>query len=103
MVSSLMSIKPNETEIIGQWVNKNGGLVANAAAKRVYYLIENELTELGRSDDGWPVLYLDKADGRYWELKYPDSEKHGGGAPCLEVLNNDDADAKFNDGAWVKS
>ena len=95
MVSSLMSIKPNETAIIGRWVRKNGALVADAAAERISYLIENELTELGRSDDGWSVLYLDKADGRYWELKYPDSEEHGGGAPCLEVLKHNDAVSKF--------
>lgn len=41
--------------------------------------------EIGRSDSDWAVLYLDKSDGRYWELIYPVSTQHGVGVPSLEL------------------
>jgi hypothetical protein len=45
---------------------------------------KNVFVEVGRSDSDWAVLYLDKSDGRYWELIYPVSTQHGVGAPILE-------------------
>jgi hypothetical protein len=45
---------------------------------------KNEFVEVGRSDSDWAVLYLDKSDGRYWELSFPSGCKQGGGAPILE-------------------
>ena len=40
--------------------------------------------EVGRSDSDWAVLYLDKSDGRYWELSFPSGYQQGGGAHILE-------------------
>ncbi|MBU1776740.1 MAG: hypothetical protein KJ899_08875 [Gammaproteobacteria bacterium] len=45
---------------------------------------KNKLVEVGRSESDWAVLYLDKLDGRYWELTYPSSNQQGGSAPILE-------------------
>lgn len=45
----------------------------------------NEVVEIGRSDSGWDVLYLDKSDGRYWELTYPGDKQLSGGIPSLEL------------------
>lgn len=45
---------------------------------------KSELVEIGRSDVDWAVLYLDKTDGRYWELIYPSGIQHGGAVPSLE-------------------
>jgi len=95
MVSTLMSIKPTESKIIGKWILENEKFVADIAAKRIDHLIKNELVELAHSSDGWAVLYLDKSDGRFWELNYPDSGEHGGGAPCLEAISRDEAVEKF--------
>ncbi|MDY7560887.1 Imm27 family immunity protein [Pseudomonas sp. 10B1] len=95
MVSTMMSIQPAETIIVGKWTLENGKLVADTVAQRIDHLIKNELTELGISSDGWSVLYLDKRDSRYWELNYPNSSAHGGGAPCLTVLSRDEAVEKF--------
>ncbi|HEX9391464.1 MAG TPA: Imm27 family immunity protein [Usitatibacteraceae bacterium] len=91
-----MNIQPTETKITGKWVFENGKLVADASAMRIDHLIKNELVEKGRSDDGWSVLYFDKRDGRYWELNYPDSSQHGGGAPNLELLSREDAFKKYS-------
>lgn len=68
--------------------------MADTTSNRVNHLIQNELKEIGRSDDGWSILYLDN-DGRYWELDYPNSVQHGGGAPYLELLTHDVARNKY--------
>ncbi|KXK34907.1 MULTISPECIES: Imm27 family immunity protein [Nitrosomonas] len=95
MDSTLMNIQPAETKIVGKWILENGKLVADAVTKRIDYLTNNKLVEVGRSDDGWSVLYFDKADERYWELSYPESELHGGGAPSLETVSQDAAIKKY--------
>lgn len=95
MVSKMMSIQPTETKIVGNWISEHGKLIADTVAQRIDHLIKNELTELGSSSDGWSALYLDKRDNRYWELNYPNSSEHGGGAPCLTALSRDEAVAKF--------
>jgi hypothetical protein len=56
--------------------------------------IKNELVEIGRSDCGCAVLYLDKRDGCFWELNYPDSSQHGG-EPRVEILSRDEAARKY--------
>lgn len=95
MDSTFMNIQSAETKIVGRWVFENGKLVADSAAKRIYQLVDSALVEIARSDDGWSVLYLDQADGRYWELSYPDSEQHGGGPPALCFMSQDDARKKY--------
>lgn len=95
MDAALLNIQPHEVKFCGKWILKDGKLVADATARRIDYLVQNELVEVDRSDDGWAVLYLDKRDGRYWELNYPDSDQHGGGPSCLESLSHDVAAAKY--------
>jgi hypothetical protein len=87
MDSILVSIKKEETKIIGSWVFENGKLMADASAKRIDQLITNELKKVAPTEDGWSVLYLDEHDGRLWELSYPESGSHGGGAPCLVAVS----------------
>jgi len=94
-MDSKLTIQSNESKICGRWALEDGRLVADVTTKRIYHLVENDLVEIGRSEDGWSVLYLDKRDGRYWELNYPDSDQHGAGPPCLESLTRDLALAKY--------
>ncbi len=96
MDSELRSTSPTETKIEGNWILENGKLIADVSTKRIDYLIKNELIELGRSTDGWSVLYRSKEDKRYWELSYADSSLHGGGAPVLTVLSDAAALARYN-------
>jgi len=56
---------------------------------------KNKLVEIGRSDSDWSVLYLDKTDGHYWELTYPKSNPHGGGAPILESRTLGEVTGKY--------
>jgi len=94
-MDSTLTIQSNESKICGKWVSEDGKLVADVTTKRIYHLVEKELVEVARAEDGWSVLYLDKRDDRYWELSYPDSDQHGGGPPCLESLSRDVALAKY--------
>jgi hypothetical protein len=57
--------------------------------------IKNELVEIGRSESDWSILYLDKSDGRYWELNYPISSQLGVGAPNLEQRSLEEVAEKY--------
>ena len=75
-----LPLRSGETELVGNWVVQAGSVVADDVSKRIEVLISSTLKEIGSSEDGWDVLYVDPSDGRYWELTYPDSGAHGGGA-----------------------
>lgn len=91
-----MSIKPDERQLVGEWEPSAIGVRAGVVAKRIEYLIANELVEVAASKDGWSVLYQDKNDKRYWELTFPSSGLHGGGPPSLTCLSAEDAQATFS-------
>ncbi len=57
--------------------------------------IKKELVEIGRSDSGWTVLYLDKSDGRFWELTYPNCSENGGGEPSMELLSRGEVTNRY--------
>ncbi len=84
-----------ETELLGSWVNKTGSIITDDVGNRIEALISKELKEVGTSGDGWDVLYIDPSDGRYWELTYPDSDFHGGGAPRLSFMTAEQVKAKY--------
>jgi hypothetical protein len=90
-----MQIKPEEQEIIGNWVLDKGKVVADNQCKRVYELVEIHLTYICAHKSGWDKLYRDPISGRYWEKVYLDSTAHGGGPPSLIFLSNKDAHSKY--------
>ncbi len=92
MIQSLLN---GETELLGSWVNKAGSIIADDVSKRIEALISKELKGVGTSGDGWDALYIDPSDGRYWELTYPDSDSHGGGAPKLSSMTAEQVKAKY--------
>jgi len=93
---NMTKILPTETEIIGEWVVESGRTVESVEAKRIEKLISSYLEEVAVSADGWSKLLRDPSDGRLWELTYPSSSSHGGGAPTLVCLSPYEAAAKFN-------
>ena len=64
--------------------------------KRIETLIKDYLVKITTDETGWDVLYQDPEDNRYWELTYPESELHGGGAPVLRHLSVVEAHDKYN-------
>jgi hypothetical protein len=87
----MTSIDPSETVLTGQWIIQGGRPVADDVCKRIIALTKSHLQEIGRDASGWNTLYRDPTDGRYWELRYPQSELHGGGPPELRYLTAEQA------------
>lgn len=85
----------DEQVLIGGWNEKNGQVVLDETAKRIEYLINNVIKKVATSEDGWDAVYSDPDDGRYWELIYPSSGAHGGGAPVLRELSTEQAVKKY--------
>jgi hypothetical protein len=74
-------------EIIGKWEFKNGKAIAYANCKIIELMIENELTKLESSNDGWTTLYK-RCNGEIWELSYPKNHWHGGGPQKLVLIQS---------------
>jgi hypothetical protein len=81
--------------LVGHWRLANGEIVVDATCKRIARLIEYQLTTLGTDPTGWDTLFRDPADGRYWELIYPESDSDGGGPPRLTCIDEIDAKRKY--------
>lgn len=90
-----MKILPNEIRLTGRWVLRNGRLVADEVCARIEDLKRGHLRELGHDKTGWDTLFVDPDDGRLWELIYPESGLHGGGAPELQHLTKEEAKNKY--------
>ena len=95
MTESRVSLDPKETDLVGRWFRKGGGVEADATCLRIDRLVSGVLERLGKSSDGWETLYRDPADGRLWEHTYPSSHLHGGGPPRLTVIEWGDAVSKY--------
>ena len=65
------------------------------SAPRVACLVDSYFEQLSVRDDLWSCLYRDPGDGRLWELTYPQSEYHGGGAPRLAVIDGQAAAERY--------
>lgn len=88
-------IGPAEREIRGRWSTAGGKVEEDANCQRIDQLVTSALREIARDSSGWDVLYIDPADGRHWELTYPESDLHGGGPPMLRFLTAEEARSKY--------
>lgn len=91
-----MRIRPEETELVGAWILKDGKPAIDAVADRIDQLTGSHLRLVATDTDGWSKLYRDPADGRYWELTYPHGEMHGGGPTRLAVISREDASFRYH-------
>jgi hypothetical protein len=92
-----MKLLPNETCLKGKWLPKDGRVEADEVCARIEELTRTVLRTLGHDASGWDTLFVDPADGRLWELTYPDSNQHAGGAPELRHLSVEQAKGKYGD------
>jgi hypothetical protein len=90
-----MQLKPEETDLIGQWKVVNGSIVEDATSERIKYLVDQYLEKV--AGGGWETLYRDPIDGRYWELTYPQGEMHGGGPPRLTYLSGEAVKKRYSE------
>jgi hypothetical protein len=91
-------IRADETEIVGNWIEVDGRVVADEACERIKALVNGHLVELGSSKEsgGWDTLFQDPNDGRLWERTYLQGHMHGGGPPSLFNLSENDARKKYS-------
>jgi hypothetical protein len=89
-------ILPTESEIAGSFITRDDRTTANAEVARIGKLVDGYLEKITASTDGWSVLYKDPNDGRLWELTYPNSGAHGGGAPRLKHISRDEAAKRYS-------
>lgn len=94
-MSSILKLMPSETVLCGSWLNGNDVLIADEVCSRIAYLLEHELRQVAVDDSGWASLYVDPADGRFWELSFPKSEMHGGGPPMLTCIGGGEAASRY--------
>jgi hypothetical protein len=90
-----MRIDPAETLLRGNWLLREGRVVADETCHRIDRLVHSHLEVLKKGADGWEVLLRDPDDGRLWELTFPDSGFHGGGPPLLRCLGLHEAVSKY--------
>lgn len=90
-MSTYPELSPSESSLEGRWISSGSTVVADYTTNRIEHLVNNVLVQVANDDTGWMTLYRDPADGRYWELSYPDSSSHGGGAPLLKLLSQKEA------------
>jgi Immunity protein 27 len=95
MPTDTTSLRPQETILIGRWVEASSGVAADATAMRIETLIEGFLDRVAIDASGWDRLYRDPADGRLWEESYPEGHLHGGGPPKLECVSHEYATEKY--------
>ncbi len=91
----MMKLKPEETDLRGEWELFAGSVVADVTSERINTLVEMYLEKVAVDASGWDILYRDPEDGRYWELTYPQSEMHGGGPPRLTHISTAQVEAKY--------
>jgi hypothetical protein len=88
-----LTLQPEENELIGSWVMRDGRMVSDETETRIKNLIANRLREV--SAGNWCKLYVDPTSGAYWELTYPQGEMHGGGPMKLARLPGEEARRRF--------
>ena len=95
MIMMMSGIKPHETKIVGQWIEQDEHVVGDENCQRIEHLTRQVLKGIEISDDGWDLLYQDRADGRYWELIHPAMHLRHGGPPSLIALDPEYARKKY--------
>lgn len=88
-------LNPHETELRGGWVARGASWVADDTCRRIWELVERRLELIARQPGGWDALYLDPADGRWWELLHPASPGREGEPPVLRHVTREEARPKY--------
>ncbi len=84
-------LKPEETELVGMWLDLGGSVTGDAVADRVAWLTAKRLKKLAEDGDTLAELYRDPRDGRLWEKLFPFS----GGPATLRCISPADATDRF--------
>jgi len=83
----MIGLLPHETALTGQWILVDGKVRGDEICARIDHLTNTLLIEIAHDASGWLRLYRDPQDSRLWELRRPQSERHGGGPPQLVCIS----------------
>ena len=95
LVMLMEPLKPTEYLLHGRTASQRDGVERDEVSRRIRWLVQETLSRVCADPSGWDTLYVDKTDGRYWELLYLESEEHGGGPPTLQSLSSAAATEKY--------
>jgi len=90
-----MELRPDETKLIGHWIDKDGKILADYTCHRIESLIKETLTQLMHDGSENHTLYQDPRDRRYWELSYPERTIQSQGPPTLQCISSDVIKSKY--------
>jgi len=84
-------LRPEETELVGMWLDLGMKVTGDAVADRVEWLTATRLEKLAENRAELAVLYRDPRDLRLWEKVLP----FAGGPPTLRCIAPADAAMRF--------
>ncbi|KAF0217250.1 MAG: hypothetical protein FD174_3358 [Geobacteraceae bacterium] len=87
----MKELKPEETELIGMWLDLGSKVVGDAVYDRIEWLTGTQLEHLADDPSGLATLYRDPRDKRLWERTYP----FKGGPPQLCIIAAEHASEKY--------
>ncbi len=90
-----MNLRPDESVLVGKWIEVNGAVDGDETCKRIEQLVRDSLDHVATCDAGWTKLFVDRNGGRYWELTYPHGDWHGGGPPTLTCVSDSCVRSKY--------
>lgn len=99
----MKSLERHEADLAGRWTVNENRTEADDTCKRIEWLTAEKLQKVAGDPSGWNVLYLDTADGRYWELTFPQSHMQGGGPPRLTHLPQEEVMLRYGEAVVVES
>lgn len=87
----------DEGRLEGAWESApDGARRPDPVWRRIRWLAANALERVATREGGWGVLYRDPADGRLWELTFPQGTLLDGGPPRLETISPEDARRRYD-------
>jgi hypothetical protein len=84
-------LNPEETELVGMWLDLGLKVTGDAVADRVEWLTATQLEKLGVNREELAELYRDPRDARLWEKILP----FAGGPPTLRCISGAAATGRF--------
>jgi hypothetical protein len=89
------ALQPSETELQSGWVDLGTRIIWDEVHSRISHLVRERLEKVAAAEDGASHLFRDPADGRYWELSYPEGRQDGTGPRRLRVLTAGEAAKRY--------
>jgi hypothetical protein len=86
-----VDLRPEETELVGMWLDLGMKVTGDAVADRVEWLTATRLEKLAENQGEQAELYRDPRDHRLWEKMFP----FAGGPPTLRCITPADASTRF--------